>query len=160
MIYMVPDFDNTWISSPTSAHLRTSSLQVALHPDMGTSARLRSSEPPAAGGRGDRQGGKPHRRLQRQGGGRALHGARRPRGQFHAEKMGYHDEMVLLCSQGAAEVVVWDPMTELVLAGDLLGFHPYVSSFAEIYRNVTHGSFCWTWRQRCGHQVSQRWMFT
>ncbi|XBH88860.1 hypothetical protein VPH35_080872 [Triticum aestivum] len=122
-------------------------FQVALHPDMGTSARSRSSEPnqagahpllhplrgmcrphpPAAGGRGDRQGGKPHRRPQRQGGGRALHGARRPRGQFHAEKMGYHDEMVLLCSQGAAEVVVWDPMTELVLAGDLLGFHPYFS---------------------------------
>ncbi|VAI12130.1 unnamed protein product [Triticum turgidum subsp. durum] len=27
-------------------------------------------------------------------------------GQFHAEKMGYHDEMVLLCSQGTAEVLV------------------------------------------------------
>jgi hypothetical protein len=26
--------------------------------------------------------------------------------QFHAERMGYIDEMVLLCSEGAAEVVV------------------------------------------------------
>uniref|UniRef100_A0A453JHF9 DUF1618 domain-containing protein n=1 Tax=Aegilops tauschii subsp. strangulata TaxID=200361 RepID=A0A453JHF9_AEGTS len=71
-------------------------------------------------------------------------------GQFHANKMGYHDRMTLLRSQGAAEVVMWDPLEQLVLAVDFDGrvtrsigplsggmyysdFIPYVNSYADIY---------------------------
>ena len=56
-----------------------------------------------------------------------------------------------LCSQGAAEVVMWDPLEQLVLAVDFDGrvtrsigplsggmyysdFIPYVNSYADIYR--------------------------
>ncbi|XBH98571.1 hypothetical protein VPH35_128060 [Triticum aestivum] len=74
-------------------------------------------------------------------------------GQFHANKMGYHgprqDDPAPL--QGAAEVVMWDPFEQLVLAVDFDGrvtrsigplsggmyysdFIPYVNSYADIYR--------------------------
>ncbi|VAI26560.1 unnamed protein product [Triticum turgidum subsp. durum] len=78
-------------------------------------------------------------------------------GQFHANKMGYHDRMTLLRSQGAAEVVMWDPLEQLVLAADFDGrvtrsigplsggmyysdFIPYVNSYADIYSEEGVGS--------------------
>ncbi|EMS54336.1 hypothetical protein TRIUR3_25679 [Triticum urartu] len=78
-------------------------------------------------------------------------------GQFHANKMGYHDRMTLLRSQGAAEVVMWDPLEQLVLAVDFDGrvtrsigplsggmyysdFIPYVNSYADIYSEEEVGS--------------------
>ncbi|KAI4975442.1 hypothetical protein ZWY2020_049049 [Hordeum vulgare] len=80
-------------------------------------------------------------------------------GQFHAHKMGYHDRTTLLRSQGAAEVVMWDPLEQLILAVDLDGrvtrsigplsggtyysdFIPYVNSYTDIYRRTTKTSKC------------------
>uniref|UniRef100_A0ACD5W7F8 Uncharacterized protein n=3 Tax=Avena sativa TaxID=4498 RepID=A0ACD5W7F8_AVESA len=71
-------------------------------------------------------------------------------GQFDGHKAGCHAGMTLLRSQGAAEVVVWDSVPELVIAmdfdgrqtrsiGPLVGgnyytdFIPYVGSESEIY---------------------------
>lgn len=71
-------------------------------------------------------------------------------GQFDAQRAGCHPGMTLLRSQGAAEVVVWDSVAELVIAmdfdgrqtrsiGPLVGgnyytdFIPYIGSETEIY---------------------------
>ncbi|CAM0948619.1 unnamed protein product [Alopecurus aequalis] len=72
-------------------------------------------------------------------------------GQFDAKKAGCHDGMTLLRTQGAAEVVVYDSVAELVIAMDLDGgrqtrsigplaggnyytdFIPYIGSDTEIY---------------------------
>lgn len=93
-------------------------------------------------------------------------------GQFHANKMGYHEGMTLLRSQGAAEVVMWDPLEQLVLAVDFDGrvtrsigplsggmyysdFIPYVNSYAEIYSDEAVGSLFKTNDEAVTYKVPQ-----
>ncbi|KAI4972086.1 hypothetical protein ZWY2020_003011 [Hordeum vulgare] len=93
-------------------------------------------------------------------------------GQFHAHKRGYHDRMTLLRSQGTAEVVMWDPLEQLVLAVDLddrvtrsIGplsggtyysdFIPYVNSYADIYSEEEVGSVFKTSDEAVTYKVPQ-----
>nr|BAK00926.1 predicted protein [Hordeum vulgare subsp. vulgare]BAK01537.1 predicted protein [Hordeum vulgare subsp. vulgare] len=93
-------------------------------------------------------------------------------GQFHAHEMWYHDRMTLLRSQGAAEVVMWDPLEQLVLVVDLDGrvtrsigplsggtyysdFIPYVNSYADIYSEEEVGSVFKTNDEAVTYKVPQ-----
>ncbi|XP_051205675.1 uncharacterized protein [Lolium perenne] len=79
-------------------------------------------------------------------------------GQFDGEKAGCHPGMTLLRSQGAAEVVVWDSVADLVIALDFDGrqtrsigplnggnyytdFIPYIGTDTEIYSEEVGAMF-------------------